>query len=72
MRRAAAPVSAVLLSACSGPQSALDPAGVEAERILELFLPMFAGAVVVWVLVIGLAYYATRSRRHSDGTGGGC
>jgi cytochrome c oxidase subunit 2 len=57
---------AVLLSGgCSGIQSALDPAGREAERIAELFWWMVAGAVVVWLGVIGLALYSVRARPES-------
>ena len=48
------------LGACSGPQSALDPGGVAAERIAELFWQMLAGAVVIWCMVLGTAVYASR------------
>lgn len=47
------------ISGCSGPQSTLDPAGVDAERIAELFWWMTGGSVVIWLLVIGFAVYAT-------------
>jgi cytochrome c oxidase subunit 2 len=53
---------ALLLAGCSGPQSALDPAGRGAERIADLFWWMTAGAIVIWLAVIGLAFYAIRVR----------
>jgi len=56
----------VLLSTgCSGVQSALDPAGREAERIAALFWWMVAGAAVVWLVVISLALYCVRARPES-------
>jgi cytochrome c oxidase subunit 2 len=56
------------LAACSGPQSALDPAGEGAARIADLFWMMLGGAALIWILVIGAAVYATRIRpgRHSE------
>jgi cytochrome c oxidase subunit II len=51
-----------LLTACSGPQSALAPAGADAERIASLFWWMLGGAGFVWVAVIGVAVYAARVR----------
>jgi cytochrome c oxidase subunit 2 len=53
---------ALLLASCGGPQSALDPAGRGAERIADLFWWMTAGAVIIWLAVIGLAFYAMRVR----------
>jgi cytochrome c oxidase subunit 2 len=50
------------LGACSGVQSALDPAGHEAREVATLFWVMLVGAAVVWVLVLGVAVYATRLR----------
>lgn len=49
--------SGLLLSGCNGAQSALDPAGQEAERIATLFWWMVAGTLLVWVLVMILALY---------------
>lgn len=68
------------LSACVGPQTAFDPAGVEAARVLALFWIMLAGAVAIWVVVVGISYYAVRvaPEQHSERTGlrliiwGGC
>lgn len=48
-----------LLPGCGGPQSTLRPAGVDAEQIAQLFWWMSAGAILIWVLVIGCAVYAT-------------
>jgi cytochrome c oxidase subunit 2 len=43
---------------CSGVQSALDPAGREAERIAELFWWMTGGAGLIWLAVVALALHA--------------
>lgn len=48
--------------ACHGPQSALDPAGREAEWINALFVSMTVGAIVIWLGVVALALYAPRAR----------
>jgi cytochrome c oxidase subunit 2 len=53
-------ISACLLCACAGEQSALDPAGENAERIAELFWIMLGGAAVIWTLVLAAVVYATR------------
>ncbi|HMB91143.1 MAG TPA: cytochrome c oxidase subunit II [Rhodothermales bacterium] len=53
-------VMALVLVGCEGQQSALDPAGHGAERIAELFWWLVGGAVIVWVIVVGLAVYALR------------
>lgn len=70
----------LLISACEGPQSTFDTAGVEAERVLSLFWIMLAGAVAIWIVVIGISYYATKATpgQHSEKSGlrliiwGGC
>jgi cytochrome c oxidase subunit 2 len=56
------PAGALLLAGCGGPQSALDPAGRGAESIADLFWWMTAGAILIWLAVIGLAFYAMRVR----------
>ena len=53
-------LAAPLLAGCAGVQSALDPAGRDAETIAQLFWVMVAGAVVLWLLVNGLAFFLTR------------
>jgi cytochrome c oxidase subunit 2 len=50
------------LAGCSGPQSALAPAGRAAARIADLFWWMAAGAVVIWLVVVALAVYAHHVR----------
>jgi cytochrome c oxidase subunit 2 len=54
-----------LLTCCSGPQSALEPAGRGAERIAELFWYMAAGALIICFVVIGFAIYAMRAQPES-------
>lgn len=51
----------LIAAGCSGPQSALDPAGREAEWIAGLFAWMAAGAVAVWIGMIALGLYAPRA-----------
>jgi cytochrome c oxidase subunit 2 len=58
---------ALLLAGCGGPQSALDPAGRGAESIADLFWWMTAGAILIWLAVIGLAFYAVRARPEAHG-----
>lgn len=60
--RLAAAAAFTLLAACSGKQSALDPAGREAHRIADLFWWMAAGTVVVEAIMIWIAWSAIRSR----------
>jgi cytochrome c oxidase subunit 2 len=48
-----------LCISCDGRQSALDPAGYQAERSAQIFWWMTGGVVVIWLAVIGLALYAT-------------
>lgn len=50
-------------AACDGPQSALDPAGLGAARLADLFAALTAGAAVIWSATVGLALYATYTRR---------
>ena len=55
-----APLACLLVvAACDGPQSALDPHG-PARELAELWWIMAAGAVVIWLFVVGCAVYATR------------
>jgi cytochrome c oxidase subunit 2 len=51
---------ALSLSGCNGVQSALAPAGRDAQYLAGLFWWMAGGAVVIWVIVIGLFIYALR------------
>lgn len=56
------------LSGCNGPQSALEPAGVDAEQIAQLFWWMGAAAIITWAVVVGIAVYATRVDLASHGS----
>jgi cytochrome c oxidase subunit II len=57
-------LSAGLLAfaACEGPQSALDPHGPQARELAQLWWIMAAGAVAIWLFVVGCALYAARIR----------
>lgn len=55
-------MASAALAGCQGAQTAFDPAGVEAERVLTLFWVMLAGAATIWVVVIGLSYYAAKGK----------
>jgi len=52
--------AAFLLSSCGGAQSALDPAGEEAQQIATLFLIMTVGGGIVWAGVVLLSLHASR------------
>ena len=62
MRRSLAPIAILALAGCRGPQSALDPAGADASTLAGLFWVMLAGAVVLWLLMNGLIFYAWRAK----------
>ena len=51
------------LTGCSGPQSALDPAGRGASAVAELLGWMASGAAIVWLAVVALVIYALRVDR---------
>ena len=65
-RRATLP--ALLLAGCTHAQSTLAPAGTGAEGIARLSWVMFAGALVVWLVVMAIALHAMRRRRGPHGT----
>lgn len=50
----------LLLSACSGRQSVMDPAGTDALAMAGLAKVLFIGALVLWLLVGSLFIYVTR------------
>lgn len=62
------PLVLVFLSSCSGVQSALDPAGREAEAVSLLFWVMVAGGGIIWLAVMGALIYAShlKKRRYSE------
>jgi cytochrome c oxidase subunit II len=51
------------LLACSGPQSALDPAGAQAQELALLFAWMVGGATVIWTIVMALTAFAATTER---------
>lgn len=51
------------LAGCSVAQSALHPAGVDAEALSGLTWFMFGGAVVVWAIVMGATIYAVLGKK---------
>jgi len=53
----------LLLAGCEFEQSALHPAGRDAEELSGLTWFMFAGAVVVWSIVMGVTVYAVLGRK---------
>lgn len=59
------PVAGVclLLAGCAYNQSALHPAGRDAEELSGLTWFMFGGAVVVWAIVMGITVYAVLGRK---------
>lgn len=63
VRRAGFALCTAVGAGCTGPQSALDPAGAGAARVAELFTALTAGAAVIWCVTMGLALYATYARR---------
>lgn len=57
-----APVAAAL-AGCEGGQSALNAAGAESRHVLELFVVMAVGALLIWTAVLLLAFWSTRATR---------
>src|SRR5688572_12434282 len=66
LRRLAPASCLVFLEACSGPQSALDPAGRTAERISQLFWWMTGVSALIWIAVVALAIYAVHKSPGTD------
>jgi cytochrome c oxidase subunit 2 len=65
-------IISVALTGCSGPQSALDPAGEESHQISTLFWAMATGGAIIWLGVAGLLLYALWPARrvHHERIGG--
>lgn len=63
VRAAALLVLAAALGGCSYPQSALHPAGRDAEALSGLTWFMFGGAVLIWGIVMGITVYAVLGRK---------
>jgi cytochrome c oxidase subunit 2 len=53
----------LLLTGCAYEQSALHPAGRDAQELSGLTWFMFAGAVVVWAIVMGVTVYAVLGKK---------
>ncbi|HCQ54436.1 MAG TPA: cytochrome c oxidase subunit II [Brevundimonas diminuta] len=51
----------LVLAGCDGQQSALAPAGSGAQSIATLFWWMAGGALAIWLVVMGIALYATQA-----------
>jgi cytochrome c oxidase subunit 2 len=51
---------------CGGAQSALAPAGLQAEQLARVFWWMTAGALAIWLLVLGIVLYAAHSPERQD------
>lgn len=62
-RSCTALATALLASACAGPQSALDPAGPAAGTIATTWWLMFGTATVVWAVVVVAVLLAMRRGR---------
>lgn len=60
--------SADELSSAGYSQSALHVASREAERIAQLFYAMVIGAVLIWLVVVGVSIFAMHSNRKFDRT----
>jgi cytochrome c oxidase subunit II len=61
------PILLLVLTSCSGAQSALDPAGPEASRVSHLFFVMLIGGGMIWVAVVTALIYASRKKHvHSE------
>ena len=65
-RRALGTLPALALAGCSGVQSSLDPAGIQAERVEGLWWFMLIIASLVFVAVIAVMLYAVLARRGED------
>ncbi|MDP5181809.1 cytochrome c oxidase subunit II [Blastococcus sp. BMG 814] len=61
-------LAVALLSGCSSPQSALDPAGPSARRLATLWWALFAVSAVVWLVVVLCVAWAVLRRRGSEVT----
>ncbi|HDZ57730.1 MAG TPA: cytochrome c oxidase subunit II [Pseudomonas xinjiangensis] len=52
---------------CERRQSALHPASVNAERIADLFWWMVGGGLIIWAVVMAIAFFATRAHPEAHG-----
>lgn len=56
-------------SGCQGVQSALDPAGEQAEHLARVFWWTTGGSLAIWLIVIGIVLYAVYTPERRDLTG---
>lgn len=56
-------LSCLWITGCSGVQSALDPAGKEAEHVAQLFWVMVGAGGLIWLGVASLLIYAPQRKR---------
>jgi len=54
-----------VVASCSGVQSALDPAGEEAQSVATLFWVMTMGGLIIWAVVVVISQYAARWKRET-------
>ncbi len=64
MKRAFLLLALPVLSACTGNQSMLNPAGHGASRAAELWWFMFVAGMAVWLIVLALAVYTLFIRKN--------
>ncbi|MCA1439532.1 cytochrome c oxidase subunit II [Ensifer sp. IC4062] len=57
--------SPLLCCGCAGRQSALDPAGSEADATSFLFWILVSTGALIWLALVGLLVYAIRDRRRT-------
>ncbi|MFZ3584084.1 cytochrome c oxidase subunit II [Loktanella sp. DJP18] len=64
------PLALLVLGACVGRQSVLDPAGRDATALLTLFLVMLVGLIVLWIGVNGmmLFFHKLSPRKYDEAT----
>lgn len=63
---AAGSLVAAGLLGCSGRQSALAPAGQQADELAQIFWWMSGGSLFVWLIVMGIALYAAYTPERKD------
>lgn len=60
-------MAALLITACEGPQSALDPAGPHARYLADLFWVMAVGSGIIWLVVAAITVFVlVRSHGHPE------
>ena len=59
----------ILQTGCASPRSALNPAGEASQQIANLFWWMAGTGLLVWIGMVGLAFFAVRARKDVDRDG---